>query len=71
MNRFNENTELLQILFDLVLKNPQLRFSQILNDYGFVIHNGIGLSDVGWEDEYYVEPAEILKRVKKTIETLK
>lgn len=51
---------LLFLLKELILKHPEQRFSQILTNYGFT--NGT--------NEFYLEPVELLKRVKERINDL-
>lgn len=59
------NKELVDILYDLVIDNPDLRFSQILHAFNFVDNSEDAIMQ--WKNEFYVEPEEILKRVKETI----
>lgn len=68
MTRLEANVELSTILNDLMLKNPDLRFSQILYAYGFVKPNR-PTKDAGeaWQNEFYLEPEEVLKRVKERL----
>lgn len=66
MNRKESNIDLLNILEYLIEKHPDLRFSQILQSYGFVKPNRPtkDQGQVDWQNEFYSEPDEILKRVK-------
>lgn len=55
--------ELLQILGQLILENPQQRFGQILQNYGFVSFYDEA-DPYAWNNEFYLEPVALLKRVK-------
>lgn len=69
--RQQTNRRLVEILNRLVENNPDLRFGQILSSYGFVEdQNYAGMGGPAWEDEFYTEPNEILKRVNKRVEDL-
>ncbi|NJO65314.1 MAG: hypothetical protein HC836_46630 [Richelia sp. RM2_1_2] len=57
MNRLDANRQLLEMLKDLVEKNPELRFGQILAGYGFIINDP--------QENFYVESTNILARVQK------
>ena len=58
--RFAANRDLVNFLQTIVsIDNGEQRFSQILRNYGFVEQvDGI------WIDEFYIEPSELLERVK-------
>lgn len=58
-NRLQLNLELLRILEAYIRTYEDMRFSQALIN--------LGLVDPG-KDEFYVEPSELLKRVKATLE---
>lgn len=70
--RIQANKLLLEQLSVMVNQFPDLRFSQILANFGFVKtvrdfeHNGNSLNP-SWADEYHLEPTELLKRVIKSI----
>ena len=68
MTRQSQNEELVKVLNNLVKDNPDLRFSQILYVFRFVKANR-PTRDAGdnWQNEFYVEPEEILKRVKQAL----
>ena len=55
------NQEIIDALQYLVETYPDLRFSQILSTWGFVDD---------WQNEYYIEPNIILKRVKQRMENI-
>lgn len=63
------------MLFDLVEQYPDLRFSQILNNFDFVTQaiikdqNG-QLIDSYWIDEFHAEPQKLANRVKAAIDKL-
>lgn len=66
MNRYAINHILLIKLGDLISDNPDMRFSQILSNFGFVKEIG-----TGWKDEFFLESEDLLKRVEKEIAKLK
>lgn len=66
-NRQDLNQQLCTILSTLVGSYPDMRFSQILATFDFVMRDFEG----HWKEEYYVEPDVILQRVKEAIERLK
>lgn len=63
------NKELLRIFTDIVEKNPELRFGQILFNFQFVkwenVNEGIKILD-----PFYEESVDTLNRVKTIIEEL-
>lgn len=64
--RLESNRELIKILADLVEKNPELRFNQILVSSGFIkdiisVNPSYGIF---WKNEYYLESKKLLERVK-------
>lgn len=59
--------ELLQLLGQLILEHPEQRFSQILQNYGFVIWDDSDIESNSWSNEFYLEPVTLLKRVKERI----
>ena len=71
--------ELLQILGQLILENPSMRFSQILSNYGFVNSERVTISagrgyeyeTLVWTEEFYLEPVALLKRVQEKINDIK
>ena len=70
MNRYTANTELILRLHSLVEEHDDLRFSQILDVYGFVkperpAREGSGIV---WQNEFYLEPVELLKRVSNRMD---
>jgi hypothetical protein len=69
MNRLQANIQLLKILEALIKEQgADLRFSQILQSYGFVRQTRPAKPDLGieWMNEFYEEPEVILERVKRT-----
>lgn len=70
MNRHQDNLDLVEQLVDLVNENPDMRFSQILLAYGFVKQTRPARpeANIDWQDEFYMEPDVLLKRVKRRIE---
>jgi len=72
MTRLQANKKLLKILKELVINNPDQRFSQVLQNLGFVKPSR-PVRDLGmieWQNEFYLESEELLKRVKGRIEGL-
>jgi hypothetical protein len=65
MNRQENNLLLLNRLYEIVLKQPDSRFSQILANYGFV--REIVIDRLLWVNEYYTEPNEVVERVEENI----
>ncbi len=61
--------ELLQILGQLILDNPEQRFSQILSNYGFVKATRPANPEqrIDWQNEFYLEPVALLKRVQERL----
>ena len=55
----------------LVARHPDLRFSQILLNYRFVkqVRPVKPNPDIwhNWQDEFYLEPNEVLKRVEQAL----
>ncbi len=70
MTRQQANQELVDILQYLVETEPDLRFSQILYNYGFVkpIRPARPELALDWQNEFYYEPTRILARVRGKIE---
>lgn len=66
MNRQEANRELLNELKLLIEKQPDSRWSQILQNYGFVkpLRPVKDPSEQYWQNEFYTEGDVILKRVK-------
>lgn len=70
--RIHANRLLLEQLALMINEFPDLRFSQILSNFGFVKQyvsdmNGAN-ANYSWVDEYYLEPNELLKRVTESIQ---
>lgn len=69
MNRLKDNLEVLKILKQYLISNPDIRFSQALANLNIVVRQGSAF-DVftqykGWKDEYYLEPMFILNRIRR------
>jgi hypothetical protein len=64
------NNQLVQQLYELINKYPDMRFSQALLNFGFVRDTNLQDGRV-WIDEYNVEPEHILARVSDTLEKMK
>lgn len=72
ITRADNNFELLSILRDLVNKYEDLRFGQLLQSFGFIKPER-AVKDPGrinWQNEFYLEPSELLERVKKRIKDM-
>ena len=68
MNRQTSNQHLLNILQELIKENPTQRFSQILQNYGFIDTTTIPTTfEPQWVNEFYKEPEVILDRVKRKV----
>lgn len=69
MSRQYANYQLVRILVDLIKDNPEQRFSQILQNYGFIKPNRPTNPEVriDWQNEFYEEPEVVLERVKQRI----
>jgi len=65
--------ELLRLLQELVHDNPTMRFGQILQNYGFVKAERPANPEqrISWQNEFYVEPVALLKRVKEKLANAK
>ena len=65
--RYSANLKLLFKLSTLIQENPELRFSQILNNYGFtrtVRPVNPETSMVDWVNDFYLESEDLLERVQ-------
>lgn len=72
-NRLECNRKLVRKLLNIVEEYPDLRFSQILQNFDFV--TPVEVTEVGrggrettslvWRDEFYLESNELVKRVYK------
>jgi hypothetical protein len=71
MNRQETNIVLLKTLEMLIEKYPDMRFGQILFNFGFIDHVYDKICDVTTiKDPFGEEPTETLKRVKEEIDRL-
>lgn len=68
MQRQDDNRDLLNHLSELIENNPDMRFSQILLAFGFVIIDEEVSSQekLVWKDEFNTEPSVVLNRVVKS-----
>ena len=67
MTRQEANNEILQRLALEIVRYPDLRFSQILVNLNIVEKATYSNINVNlWEDEFYTEPQDILKRMSKS-----
>lgn len=64
MTRQQANAELADILTYIIELNPDMRFGQILQNYGFIIRD----DDGSWSNGFYLEPQILLKRVRESLE---
>lgn len=62
------NAKLLIILSKLIEKYPELRFGQILYNFGFVTKPAIAEETYKLFDPFNEEPVEMYNRVVKTLE---
>ncbi len=67
--RLTANMELTELLMELVMENPDMRFSQILSGFGFIKDESYADAYGGWmsmwRNESNLEPINVLTRVKK------
>ena len=70
MSRQEQNKELVKLLSELIEQHPDLRFSQILFNFGFVKQDRPANPNlgVGWQNEFYLESEKVLKRVLERLE---
>ncbi len=69
MTRQESNRKLTSYLIDLIEQHPDLRFGQILYNFGFV-KPARAVKEPGeqpWQNEFYVEPGDLLLRVETRI----
>lgn len=68
MTRLKKNVELLGILKNIIENNPDLRFGQILFNYGFVLPDHYEKKK-GWmmKDPFHEEPSTTLERVNQCL----
>ena len=69
MSRQVSNYQLAAILIELIKEFPDQRFSQILQNYGFIKPNRPADPQVrvDWQNEFYEESSTILDRVKNRV----
>lgn len=69
MTRKESNIDLLNLLEFLIEKHPDMRFGQILQNFGFVKAERPAKPEnrISWQNEFYVEGGQLLERVRKTI----
>lgn len=58
------NLALVHTLMSLVQAYPELRLGQIFANFDFVKRRD---EDGNWQDEFYLEPVDLLERVKKAV----
>ena len=63
------NEALAEELLELIERYPEQRFSQLLNNFGFVQQSST-LDDPVWKDEFHLEPMALLERVRAARERL-
>lgn len=66
--RLKKNMELLEVLKTIIENNPDLRFGQILFNYGFILPDHYE-TQKGWmmKDPFYEEPNTTLERVQQCL----
>lgn len=69
MSRQTDNFQLAAILVELIKEYPDQRFSQILQNYGFIKPNRPANAEqaIDWQNEYYTESDFVLERVKQRV----
>jgi hypothetical protein len=72
MTRQENNRELLYLLEDLIQHNPDMRFSQILQSFGFVKPQRPTMDQgrISWQNEFNIEPGDLLVRVNHRIDSI-
>jgi len=72
MTRLESNRDILNLLEYLIEKYPDQRFSQILQNFGLIKPNRPANPEnrIDWQNEFYMEPDELLKRIKQRIEDM-
>ncbi len=67
--RMTANTELMQLIGEYMMQNPEQRFGQILRNLDIIReHRTCDPAAVpDWVNEFYSEPTEMLIRAKKAI----
>ena len=72
LSRLEANRQLVKILGEIVEQGNDLRFGQILRNYGFVreIRPVKPEAGIRWQNEFYSEPQKILERVKRIKDAL-
>lgn len=63
--RLADNLTILETLKKYIESNPSIRFSQALINLNIIKQHINVDRNVYWEDEYYIEPGEIIKRMGK------
>jgi hypothetical protein len=78
MTRLEANLKLIETLKTLAYQYPDLRFSQMLFNFGFVEDDSTEvMTDEGlkrenhWGDDYYTESEHLLERVKEQLAKLR
>ena len=63
--RFSSNIQIVHKLSELIIKHPDLRFGQILINYGFIeTETDLETFETVVKDPFYEESIDTLKRVK-------
>ena len=71
-DRIAANRDLAEIIMEAVENHADMRFGQLLDYLGIVRpleHTGGAIRTTptrAWQDEFYLEPMELLKRVKES-----
>ena len=71
--RKEANLKLLEHLKYLMDNNPSMRFGQILQNFGFIKAERPAKPEqrISWQNEFYVEPQEVLERVERHVKNFK
>ena len=69
MTRLEANRQLVNILAEVVEKNPDQRFGQILRNYAYVRENRPVPAESGfdWKNEFYLESEALLNRIYRSL----
>jgi hypothetical protein len=65
--RQSANFEILNILYRVVLDNPDWRFSQVLRNAEVVRENRKGKLPICWLNEFNLESEALLERIKANV----
>ena len=72
MTREEANDEVMTLLAFIIAERPSQRFGQVMRNYGFITEGSTGIYGYSqWNNEFYLEPQEVIKRVKNKLKEAK